>query len=124
MGWPMAPFQVIARSASAATLPLPGSPRRGCSGGLWGMVSAGREIARGTMSGSVEASTHNGVAGTANCATCAPRFHFEGVLNGTCDMLGTRSGRVVLVGQDGICASIQGTGLDPNAPATTPPGPG
>jgi len=103
--------------------PLPGSPRRGCFSGIWRIVSAGREIARGTMSGSVEAGTHNGIAGTANCESCAPRFHFEGALNGTCDMLGTRAGRVVLLGQDGICASIQGTGLDPAGPAANPPGP-
>lgn len=84
----------------------PGQSHRGCFSGTWRLLSGSTLIASGTMNGTVYAGTHDGAGAAATCESCAPQFHFEGVLNGR------STGRC----KGSICASIQGQGLDPQLP--------
>lgn len=79
--------------------------RRGCFKGGWRLVREGITLAYGTLKGTVVAGTHNTPSTTdEDCEPCAPRLHFEGLLEGVAVTERCRGA---------ICASISGTGLDP-----------
>jgi hypothetical protein len=96
-------------------------PNRGCLTGDWRITNAaGVPVASGKLVGTVWAGTHDnhqhtGMILPPDCESCAEPFHFEGYLEGRAQAPAMTINDVKVPACRGpICATFQGTGLDPN----------
>jgi len=91
-------------------------PKRGCFTGSWKILnSLGVTVASGSLFGTVRAGTHDVLTDDDpfECEDCGEEFHFEGCMDGQAvAWANPRIGQPTCRGR--ICATFQGTGLDPD----------